>query len=873
MVFSRNNMIGCEDERRSGILSDPAHPLNGIDYVEFRRNLLAPPAQRYRLEVTFLKPPPAAPAISAADIEILGGVRVIGIRVLDVQPDPGEPNRLRVFLDQEGDFSSYVLRIEHAELDSERSEARFGFKTGCPTEFDCRVETDCPPEVVEEPALDYMAKDYQSFRRMLVDFIAQRNPGWQERLPADLGMALVELLSYTGDMLSYFQDAGPGTEGYLDTCLHRLSARRHALLIDYRMHNGRNAVTHVHFRATAGTDGVVPPGAKLVTHITVPLIGETAPPGPIIPVEADFDNDPALVPSTVFETTALTRVTSLHNELRLHTWSDTLCCLAQGATEAHLFALTGAAGNEVAVRTEFEAGDYLLLEEVLSPVTGVAADRDAAHRQVVRIVSVEDTEDAAFTSDVPGGGLTPRHNPADPALPLQRVVWREEDGLGFALCLSAETDDGVPIGPVSVARGNVAPADHGRTLNRDSDDDALGLPFAPSIRTLPVLPLPEAPLTHQAMPESPLYTDAGRLIPGRHDLEVPPYEAAPAVALILTGSDGDEELWTPVPHLLDSGPYDRHFVAESDNNGQAILRFGDDQYGRRPLGTSRARARFRIGNGVSGNIGRESLVHVVEPDPTEALDPANPGAPLVFADVAAVYQPLSARLGAAEETIEQVRQNAPEAFRAIQFRAVTVEDWEEVALRHAGVAAAKVRFRWTGSWHTVFVAIHPKDEDALVRLPGGGVTLAVEFAAEMKAHLTRFKLAGYDLKVRAATYVPLEIEIQLCVARGHFRGDILQEVSRRLSNKQFADGSRGFFHPLEFQFGEAVYLSRLYAAIAEVQGVESSTVQVFKRYWEAANDELEHGRIPMGPFEIPRLDNDPNFPENGVLRLTAVGGQ
>ena len=71
MVFSRNNMIGCEDERRSGILSDPAHPLNGIDYVEFRRNLLAPPAQRYRLEVTFLKPPPAAPAISAADIEIL----------------------------------------------------------------------------------------------------------------------------------------------------------------------------------------------------------------------------------------------------------------------------------------------------------------------------------------------------------------------------------------------------------------------------------------------------------------------------------------------------------------------------------------------------------------------------------------------------------------------------------------------------------------------------------------------------------------------------------------------------------------------------------------------------------------------------------
>jgi predicted phage baseplate assembly protein len=343
--------------------------------------------------------------------------------------------------------------------------------------------------------------------------------------------------------------------------------------------------------------------------------------------------------------------------------------------------------------------------------------------------------------------------------------------------------------------------------------------------------------------------------------------------MLLTGADGQEELWTPVPHLLDSGTYDRHFVAEVDNDGQAILRFGDDQYGRRPLGTERVRARYRIGNGTHGNIGRESLLHVVEPDPADPLDPSNPGAALVFASVEAVYQPISARLGASPESIEEVRQQAPEAFRAVQFRAVTVEDWEEVALRHDDVAGAKVRFRWTGSWHTVFVAIHPKDETNLVRLPGGGVTLESEFAATVKAHLKRFKLAGYDLAVKAATYVPLEIEIQLCVAPGHFRGDILESVARRLSNKTFADGSRGFFHLLEFQFGESVYLSRLYAAINEVQGVESATVLVFKRYWETENDELEQGRIPMGPFEIPRLDNDPNFPENGVLRLSAVGGQ
>jgi hypothetical protein len=170
------------------------------------------------------------------------------------------------------------------------------------------------------------------------------------------------------------------------------------------------------------------------------------------------------------------------------------------------------------------------------------------------------------------------------------------------------------------------------------------------------------------------------------------------------------------------------------------------------------------------------------------------------------------------------------------------------------------------------VAIHPVDSGDLVRLAGGGAALAPGFAARIKAHLTRFKLAGYDLAVRAARYVPLEIDIRLCVARGHFRGDVLEAVADALSNRASADGTRGFFHPLAFSFGQAVYLSRLYAAVEAVEGVESARVGLFKRYWEPQRDELERGRIAMGDLEIARLDNDPSLPENGVLRLTAVGG-
>src|SRR5690606_20836467 len=120
----------------------------------------------------------------------------------------------------------------------------------------------------------------------------------------------------------------------------------------------------------------------------------------------------------------------------------------------------------------------------------------------------------------------------------------------------------------------------------------------------------------------------GRMIEGRHELGVDARSVVPAVVLILTFPPAEVEIWTAVPDLLDSGPFDRHFVVDIDNDGRATLRFGDDAYGRRPLGASAATARYRIGNGRTGNLGYASLVHVVEATAAELADPADPAAPL-----------------------------------------------------------------------------------------------------------------------------------------------------------------------------------------------------------------------------------------------------
>jgi hypothetical protein len=120
--------------------------------------------------------------------------------------------------------------------------------------------------------------------------------------------------------------------------------------------------------------------------------------------------------------------------------------------------------------------------------------------------------------------------------------------------------------------------------------------------------------------------------------------------------------------------------------------------------------------------------------------------------------------------------------------------------------------------------------------------------------------------------VPLQLDLTICVSPGTFRGDVLKAVLAALSNRIQPDGTRGFFDPLNFGFGQPVYLSRLYAAVEAVPGVESATATAFHRYWEVPHGELQRGVIAMAEMEIPRLDNDPNFPEAGVLTLTAVGG-
>jgi hypothetical protein len=842
----------CHDQVRRDLLLK-VQQLNGIDYVEFE--IAAGPPTRYVLHVHFLLdlPNDAYGLITdLSKLSVLGGSRITRIAV--TKATRASQNILDVEVDAQGDYSPYLFAIgwtrgesaarldedgtwrwdegswtyDFAAIDRPFSVAPVNFRPGCAVDFDCAPGQDCPPDLLPEPALDYLARDYASFRQLLIDLVAQRKPSWTERSAADIGIALIELFAYEGDYISYYQDAA-ANEAYLDTARQRISAKRHARLVDYHMHDGRNASTFVHFNVN--TAGTIPPGQQLLTSITAPFRHDVDPPETLLKplTNDDYLGDPALAQVRVFETSDPAVCDPLNNTIEIHAWGNEQCCLPRGTRTAHLYAVDA---NRVAVTPKLKAGDYLLLEEVCGPKNGAAADKDPSHRQVVRLtrVSTQPLFDPLFLASVdPAGDLVPVTPGAPPPpipgpLPLLEVTWGAADALAFPLCVSARREDLSSIHRISRARGNLVRADHGRTVEESLAFDPAAAD--PAIR----LTMAQGPITMQAPP--------------RGDVRA----AAPAIALTVW-HDTQASTWLPTPSLLPHTEFDRRFVVDMDNAGRAVLRFGDGVYGQRFTGVSGVKASYRVGNGVAGNIGAEALSHLVLPR-------ARTGWP----EIVSLRNPLPAEGGVDPESIEEVRQYAPAAFRASQHRAVTEDDYRKAALTIDGVAGAAAAFRWTGSWYTVFVAIDPSDPANLLTNERGVTSLAPAFKMHVHDGLDSYRLAGYDLEIRSARYVPLDITVHVCAKPGFFSGDVAHAVATALG---------AFFDAKNLTFGQPVYLSALYAAIEAVEGVESATVTGFHPYGRDPGDELSTGVIPVGPWEIARLDNDRSNMENGTLNISA----
>lgn len=858
------NYSCCDEQRRTAVL---AHPLlNGIDYLEVVDNPADAFEQRQTTLLVYFLKDLAPGSLTTKNIVIDGGERIKNITVTNVyigglagsplspvaspllSPPDGGNNVLVVQVAVAGDFSTYTLRVvedaDHADppdgFDPILSSVDFSFKVLCPGDFDCSPQCTCTTETAPAPDINYLAKDYASFKQLMLDRMALLYPNWTERNAADPGVMLVELLAYAGDYLSYRQDA-VATEAYLGTARKRISVRRHARLVDYYMHDGCNARTWAHIEVADGIMGL-PLLRSAGGNITRLLTRSSKLPNVLRSDTKAFTN--ALNEGAqVFELLHDTVLDVRHNTMYFYTWADKDCCLPMGATSAtldtHLPAL--------------QPGQVLIFQEVRGPRTGKPGDADPKHRQAVMLTDVALAYDPLGTPNASPPDYSPR--------PVTKISWHASDALQFPCCISATDEEGNDVA-VTVALGNNVLADYGCTQPAEilpAIPDATGgqglftvTPSCSSCEQPVETPVPVR--YNPALKKQPLTQAAP------YNTTTPPVSALAALQwnmrdvlpqLVLNES-GSSSAWEPLRDLISSNSNDRNFVAEVESDGTVYLRFGNDIQGKMPASDVTLTAVYRTGNGSPGNIGAQVMKHLVSNDAAITGD-----------TIVSITNPLPATGGTDPETIELVRQRAPVAFRT-QERAVTMSDYEDMSKRTSpDIQRSAATLRWTGSWRTVFLTV-----DRL-----GGQTVDAGFETTLRSDMEQYRMAGQDLEVESPLFVSLEIDITVCVKPDYFRSEVKQALLSVLSNRKLPDGTLGIFHPDNFSFGQPVYLSPIYTAAQQVEGVSSVTITKFQRQGQNSSDALNAGKLVIGRTEIARCDNDPNFREHGLLNLDVEGGK
>jgi hypothetical protein len=765
--------------RRSRLL---ASKLNGLDEVEVTHD-------RRGLLVRFFHDAP--PGLTAANLRITGGVAVRHIHILDVQPlasgDPDIPTRVELALDRTGDASTYRLHINGIDgIDQRYTDAPFLFFPDADDGIDCAGAVAQTPAPAPPPPINYLAKDYSGFRQVMLDRLAVTIPDWQESHIPDVGIMLVELLAYVADRLSYYQDA-VATEAYLSTARRRISVRRHVRLIDYAMHEGCNARTLVQIDPAA--DGPIIPSS-----LTFFLAGQdTSVQFQPLPVAGDSMD-----------------LREVNTTMQVYCWGDPDCVLPKGAVSATL------AGADPKNPPSLKPGDFLILEVMVAGPDS-APDPDPRKRHPVRLTGVKALRDELYD------------------VALLQVTWSPDDALPVDFPVTT-----LPGKPVTVVRGNLLLADHGRSVTDGNTAGGSVLPVVgPGRRRTIALSTPNLGFAE------PVAAGGSALsILGQRD----PRSAVPLIATLRSWLAEDPKAaatdWTIRPDLIESGPDDPDATVEVDDDGTAILRFGDGVCGRDPSGQVFT-ITYRAGNGSAGNVGADSIVRVSN------------------AALGTVRNPLSASGGTDPEDVQQVKLLAPFAFKDTPMRAISADDYAALAVRlEPAVQRAACSLVPSGGRQVARVAIDPFGSET----PDAALEQRVATALEP------YRRVGHDVVVVRGDYVPLVLVLRVELKPGYMQAHLRAALRLALGTGVLPDGSLAAFNPDNLTFGTPIYGSRLIAIAQALDGVRAVTIVELARQFDRERGIFAHGVLLTAWNEIPQLDNDPLRPDRGRLVLHLHGG-
>jgi hypothetical protein len=919
------------EDRLTALLNQSTKRVTGIDFIR----VVDPMVQRL-LQVYFLIDPEnlgggTAPEtepttesirtfsevpITAEQITITsssGGERLAAVSIAGVMNAVGEGGRhiVEITTDEPGDFSLYRLFIDDARIDRFFNNVEFSFKQGCPSVLDCKpAEPECPPEAFVDFPIDYLARDFVSLRNALLDYAAQRYPQWIEKIEADAGVMLSEIMAALGDELSYIQDRY-AREAYLETATQRRSLRHHTRLVDYTIHDGLTAGTFLDLTVKDnGTgNGLF---VKAGSRVWAPVQGE--PPIPfelgeglndqrmtlltlLFSVGLEFQGD---LNNGIFSATLRQEFADQHifladtpvpevsiqdidsrwlisyptvtflvarendrltiygvgrqfwvheawNKILVHIPDPSQPCLPVGATELFLHQripqpeqLPGNADSGT-----FWVGKWLLLK------TDPEDPSLPARRHLVRVVEVEHTTDPLC--------LDKNSNP----LEMTRIKWEDEQALPCEMCLGD-----------MVVRGNLVYATAGETITEFF-----------TIGTSPNIPPTLAENHDRAVERQGALNDVTceRSVTFLYSLKQTETsglgwlgdlrDARPEIELQEVHPLVSPQLWEWKRTLLDAQGFEDAFTLDDGTwrriigfrrGGEVVehvdyasglgftIRFGDGEFGRIPPDGTVFQVRYRTGPGTRANLPADTVTNLTHPlDETQAE---------LIDILDAVTNPLPITSGMDPESHKVIAQLAPEAFRAVTFRAVRPEDYEEIAERLPWVQRAGAQFRWTGSWLSTFVTADPL----------GSFSLTPERRTELENLMDCVRQVGREAFVRDPEFVNIDLDVMICIEPFAYAGQVKARVLEVLLGRKGLRPTKGFFHPDHFTFGTPLQRAALEATIQSVAGVRG--VEQMRIRARGITDWRPFRQLvfTVADHQVIRLQNDPRFPERGSLRIVTM---
>lgn len=269
------------------------------------------------------------------------------------------------------------------------------------------------------------------------------------------------------------------------------------------------------------------------------------------------------------------------------------------------------------------------------------------------------------------------------------------------------------------------------------------------------------------------------------------------------------KVWRRVESLLQSGPQDAHYSVRRNEHDVAFVEFGDGIRARPPVrGRNNLLASYAVGGGAKGNVPAGSITDIK----------------LAIDSLKKVYNEQAGNGGVDRETIPEAVERAPRQSRSMG-RAVTASDFEAHA-RSFGVAKARVEVQ--GTLVKLYIA------------PAGGGYSNDLLKDDLLAYLNERRMLTTRVDLRDPTYVTIKIAAVVEVEPYFYRDEVKARVERAVGELLSFD---------RVDFGDTVYISKVYEAIEAIEGVAGVEVTFFG----VGDESSSQGSIKLKFGEIPRF--------------------